>query len=214
MLMEPLRERKKRRTRSEILAAATHVSAERGLHGTTMEGIAAEAEVSVGTLYNYFGSKTALMVGLFDEEAAAMEEAGRRIVASPGDDPASAVKRLFDVYVDFLDELDRELLVEAVAAGIRAGDDLSDALFRFDLRLIEQVAVLLHHFRESGGLSAEVSDEEGAMLLYSVFIAQLLVRLTLDDASLPGLHMTIHDQLDAAFAGLGTRSTHQQHDER
>ncbi len=212
--MDSIRERKKRRTRSEILTAAAHLFAERGLHGTTMEDIAAEAEVSVGTLYNYFGSKTALLVGLFDEEAAAMEEAGRRVVASPGEDAASAVKRLFDVYIGFLEDLDRELLAEAIAAGIRAGAELSDALFRLDLRLIEQVAVLLHHFRDSGSLSAEVSDDEGAMLLYSVFIAQLLVRLSLDDASLPGLHMTIHDQLDVAFAGLRTRSVQQQHDLR
>nr|WP_218821433.1 TetR/AcrR family transcriptional regulator [Sphingomonas laterariae] len=51
------RELNKIRTRAAILDAARIGFARDGVHGTTMEGIAAAAEVSRATLFNYFTGK-------------------------------------------------------------------------------------------------------------------------------------------------------------
>src|SRR4051812_5437747 len=57
----PLRERLKGETQRAILQAAEEVFGESGLTGARMEDIAARAGVSVGTLYNHFEDRDALL---------------------------------------------------------------------------------------------------------------------------------------------------------
>ncbi len=61
--------------RNQILDAATKVFAEKGFHPATIEDIAKEAGIAVGTIYNYFDNKTALMLGIFDR----LNESDRRV---------------------------------------------------------------------------------------------------------------------------------------
>ena len=59
-----LREAKKARTRASLARAALQLVAEEGLHGTTVEAIAARADVSPRTFFNYFDSKDEAVVHL------------------------------------------------------------------------------------------------------------------------------------------------------
>src|SRR5256885_10512849 len=68
-------ERRRERTRQDLLAAATRVLAEKGLHQTKIADIAAAADVGVGTFYLHFPDKEAL----FD---AVVEETVRRLKAT------------------------------------------------------------------------------------------------------------------------------------
>jgi len=53
-------ERRRERTRQDLLAAATRVLAEKGLHRTKIADIAAAADVGVGTFYLHFPDKDSL----------------------------------------------------------------------------------------------------------------------------------------------------------
>jgi len=60
----PLRARIRETTVQAILTAAEEVFADAGLHAAHMDKIAAKAGVSVGTLYNHFEDREALLGGL------------------------------------------------------------------------------------------------------------------------------------------------------
>lgn len=64
----PLKERLREAVREEILAGAQRVFSARGLGAAKMEEIALAAGVSVGTLYNHFEDREALLQALLDEK--------------------------------------------------------------------------------------------------------------------------------------------------
>ena len=62
-----LRERKKNKTRSDIINAATELFVTKGFDQTTMDDIAEAAVVSRSTLFRYFGNKEAMVFPHQDE---------------------------------------------------------------------------------------------------------------------------------------------------
>ncbi len=61
------RQRRIARRRREILDAAARVFAEKGFHRATTKEIAAAADVSEGTIYNYFGGKREILLAIVNE---------------------------------------------------------------------------------------------------------------------------------------------------
>ncbi|MFC1851618.1 TetR/AcrR family transcriptional regulator [candidate division CSSED10-310 bacterium] len=68
------RQREKEQRYKTILTAAEKLFAQKGYPGTSMEEIAAVAEVSVGTVYFYFKNKEDLLIKLLDEIAFHLRE--------------------------------------------------------------------------------------------------------------------------------------------
>ena len=86
-----LRERKKEQTRRAILDAAQRLFAERGFDGVTVADVAREAEVSVGTVFNYFPAKEDLFYGRMEDFEASLVAAVR--ARSAGESVLSAFRR-------------------------------------------------------------------------------------------------------------------------
>jgi AcrR family transcriptional regulator len=94
-----LRERKKRQTRALIAAAAHRLFSERGFDAVTVVEVARAADVSEGTVYNYFPTKEDLFYGGMEAFEAELVQAVRdRPVGEP----------VLDAFRGFvLDRLDR-----------------------------------------------------------------------------------------------------------
>jgi AcrR family transcriptional regulator len=95
-----LRARIRETTVQAILVAAEEVFADAGLHAARMDTIAAKAGVSVGTLYNHFEDREALLAGLLAArrgeligkiDAAQREAAGRPL--------RERLRRILDVFL-------------------------------------------------------------------------------------------------------------------
>ena len=74
---EGLRERKKQRTREQIVEAAMRLFADRGYHATTIADIASAADVAPRTFFSYFPSKEAVVFHNVDRDLDALASALR-----------------------------------------------------------------------------------------------------------------------------------------
>lgn len=84
----PRREREKQRQRSEILAAALDLFAEKGYHNVSMQQIAGKAEFAIGTLYRFFQNKEDLYKTLIVEQADQFDRSLSQALATEGDEVA------------------------------------------------------------------------------------------------------------------------------
>jgi AcrR family transcriptional regulator len=114
---EALRPRKRplqarsQRTVEAVLKAAAQVFSRRGYAGATTNHIAEQAGVSIGSLYEYFPSKDALLVALLEQHMREGEAVLARAAAELGSRPTSldaAIRRLVHAMVE-LHARDRNL---------------------------------------------------------------------------------------------------------
>ncbi len=85
-----LRERKKAATRSALHEAALRLVAERGLDGVSVDDIAARADVSPRTFFNYFATKDEAVLGL---DPAGLRRTAQALAERPADESTLAALR-------------------------------------------------------------------------------------------------------------------------
>jgi AcrR family transcriptional regulator len=108
-MAEGLRERKKQRTREQIIEAAMGLFAERGYHATTIADIAETADVSPRTFFSYFPSKEAVVFHNVDRDLDSLAAALRDRLA--GETAFDALRRWIDAMFDkWADQEDEALL--------------------------------------------------------------------------------------------------------
>jgi AcrR family transcriptional regulator len=91
---EGLRERKKQRTREQIIEAAMALFAERGYQATTIADIATAADVAPRTFFSYFPSKEAVVFHSVDRDLEGLASALRDRL--PGETAFDALRRWID----------------------------------------------------------------------------------------------------------------------
>ncbi|MGH8013378.1 MAG: TetR/AcrR family transcriptional regulator, partial [Candidatus Binataceae bacterium] len=94
-------QRERAARREAILSAAARVFAIHGLDGATIEMIAREAEVAVGTIYLYFCSRDELFLTLMVDRISELRDRYREIQAQ-GLAPIDELRTMARAYIDYL----------------------------------------------------------------------------------------------------------------
>jgi AcrR family transcriptional regulator len=90
-------ERRKERTRQDILRAAERVLADKGFYDTKISDIAEDADIGVGTVYLHFDTKEALFEAVIEDTVTRMKatiDAARAGVTSPLEQVSAATRAL------------------------------------------------------------------------------------------------------------------------
>jgi AcrR family transcriptional regulator len=159
VLMEGLRERKKRQTRELIAVAAMELFQERGFDSVTVADVARAADVSEKTVFNYFPTKEDLVFARGDDRLAERADAIR--MRPPGV-PLSTVFRAETTA--FLDQLE---------SGETAGLTRMIRLVRSSPALRDRL--LLSWEREAAVLVAAVTEAEEDDDLVAAVVVRSLV---------------------------------------
>lgn len=197
------RERSKADKMRRILAAGEKLFSRQGFDGTTVQQIADEADVAVGTLFLYISDKSELLLTIFhnaiDQE---LKQAVKRM--KKGKQFVPAVKRfLLDLIAPY--ERNRDL----------AKVFWREFLFhkgRMRTELDQQSTEVLHALEETvltaqakGEIDNRLDPAAGALQLYAIFHATLAFHLA---DCLPGNSpsLTLDALLQAAWRGMAPRS--------
>jgi AcrR family transcriptional regulator len=146
---EGLRERKKRRTRETIAAAAMALFEARGFDDVTIAEIARAADVSEKTISNYFPAKEDLVFGRGGDRRAALVEAIR--TRAPGESVVAPFRR---ATLAFLERVEREA-VESIVSIPRLVARSATLRNRLSLAWEEEAAVLAPVIAAATGEDAE-----------------------------------------------------------
>lgn len=188
-----LRERKKRRTEASIVEAAFGLFNERGFEAATIAEVAERAEAAVGTLYNYFESKSHILVAvLLAETKKYAEQAAEQAAESTAADASFAVRtRLMaysDTYLESYAAHSKQLWLE-MFSGLFKGRAHADELFSSESNALEPISTLITPEElEGGGTSNGVGATalllREALTIHSVIMAALLQYITDERVSL------------------------------
>ena len=190
--MAGLRERQKADRTRRILEAASTLFRAQGYDAVRLEDIAAAAEVSVGTCYNYFTTKGELLLAIVSMEVEEVVEAGRALVASPPADVGQALVGLIRLYYDHsLHYLSKEMWRKAMAISIEAPETpFSRHYTQLDQMLASQVCDLLAALKGRGLTRPELDPATIGQIVFQS-LNQLFVEFVKDDAmQMAELHRT------------------------
>jgi AcrR family transcriptional regulator len=192
-----LRERKREASRRKILRAAAVVFKRKGFDHARMEDIARRADVSPGTLYNYFPSKDGLLLALVSLYREAASEDCKAIVRDPPRDPATALiafhNALLDNGVEYLSRALWRHVYSAIMLG--AWHTPEDDQWRREWDLIAQARDMLAFLKTHGHLPTAVEEDHLARVAHAIVYFNWQAYMADESMSLSRFKTTIGGQI-------------------
>ncbi len=199
-----LREEQRRERRNRILESAAHLFRQRGFEGTAVEEIAEHAAVSPATVYNYFDSKTNIVMALARRHHTQSLPERLRMIERPPKDLLTAVQRFQNLLIDqSLRLLSREIWRTILQALYLEPDGLAHSTAEtINTSILENYHQLLTHFQASGGLRRDVDCDALAQVLFSVNATSWRRFVTDESLTLSDLKKTVAGQVALVLDGL------------
>ncbi len=201
-----LRDRQKQERERRIVKAAERLFARKGYAEVAMEDVASRANLAVGTIYNYFPSKSTLLLAIVRSETKSLLARGRKILDDPPRDPLAAVCSFTEIFLEDFTRDDRRLWRELFGAAIAEPSTIGRRLFEADAQLVTQLASLLDRYRSEGVLASDIEPLPAATVLYSVCFNWMTAFLMNDAISAETARTEIRRGVAIAMRGLFPRA--------
>lgn len=167
--MAGLREKQKANRERRILQAAVTKFRADGYRAVRIEDLAEMAEVSVGTVYNYYQTKGDILMATVAMEVEEVLEAGQKILADPPQAVDDALLTLIFAYYDHsLVYLTKEMWRTAMALAIEAPSTPNGRrYFELDQRLASQMTDLVAVLQDRGTVRRDIDPEPFGVVLFN-----------------------------------------------
>ncbi len=167
--MSGLREKQKADRDRRILQAASKLFHQVGYEKSKIEDIAGLAEVSTGTVYNYYQNKGDLLVAIVSMEVNEVLNAGAELIADQPSDAEAAINALIAIYLDHsLIYLNKEMWRHAMAITTRQPHSPYGRRYNdLDARLAAQVCELIEGLRQRGRVAADIDSRGVGEMIFN-----------------------------------------------
>jgi AcrR family transcriptional regulator len=159
-----MRERAAALTRAHILQAAATVFASNGYQRTTINEIAAHAEVGVNTVYTVFGTKANLLAALITD---AVDNPATTTVEPAAQEAKTGPAVIRGLAQTCRDNIERGYAIfEVGSQNSRADPQIAEAMDTALTKIRREVAEAVERLSDLGVLSPELTLEDGSDRLY------------------------------------------------
>lgn len=182
-VMAGLRERQKADREKRILKAAVLRFRADGYRAVRIEDLADAADVSVGTVYNYYRTKGDILIATVAMEVEEVLVAGAPVVRDPPDGTETALLALIEGYYDHsLDYLTKEMWRSAMALSIEAPHTPNGVRYHdLDRKLTAQVTDLIRALQQRGDVQPNLDAAALGAVMFSTLNA-LFIDFVKEDA--------------------------------
>lgn len=201
--MSGLRQKQKAHRHDRILEAAAELFREFGYEAVKMEAIAAAAEVSIGTIYNYYQNKGDLLVAIVALEVHEVLKAGDTVIAQPPQSAEKAVDALVGGYVEHsLHYLSKEMWRQALAISTQQpASPFGETFMDLDTALARQICGLIEKLQALRLVSAEADSRSLGEMLFNNTNMNFIAFVKTEAMSIPELRATLRRQHRALIQG-------------
>ncbi len=194
--------------RTQILAAAAKVFNEHGFAGATVDEVASQANISKGSVYNYFKSKQDLFVQVFTESFTQDEQEMASHLTEPTT-TAGKIDMVFDEWYGRFGKYTQEgaLVLEFWLWAARQGDSvLTETFHNLYVRWRERISAIITEGLANGELRADLDPQIAATTIMASMDGLVLqgilgVGLTIDDDFIARLKRGFRSALGLGPAG-------------
>ena len=202
--MTGLREKKKSERKDRIFSTAVDLFNEKGFSKTSMQDIANNANLAVGTLYNYFPSKNYLLLDIMHEEIEItitetntlfndvnlQNKSAKEIIRS-------LVKKIFSIPL----LVNKESLKEIFIATFSTNIDIKKGMI-LDLEPMKAFQYLLERLQKANMIDPAMNTFNATKIFYSIMMAQMMMYLFEPEMDKEKLFENIDEMIDLAFQGM------------
>lgn len=196
-----LRGRKKLRRRAAIIAAAGKLFRQHGYAEASLEDIAREADLSPGTVYNYFGTKGTILIAVIDDGDRIFIERQTKIIEQDTGKPLEVVSRFLEAVVtDALARLPTETWRFAIANSVLDSvGEIESGYRECNTRLYSLLGKILRRQIELGHLPHDYDTATACELLEMVGHALFERTVAKDPFDQQAYRMTLKRYLSVVF---------------
>jgi AcrR family transcriptional regulator len=201
--MSGLRQKQKADRHDRILEAAAELFREFGYDAVKMEDIAASAEVSIGTIYNYYQNKGDLLVAIVALEVHEVLRNGETVIADPPPSAERAVDALIGGYIEHsLHYLSKEMWRQALAISTQQpASPFGETYMDLDSELSRQTCQLIEKLQASGSLNREADARSLGEIVFNNTNMNFIAFVKTGSMSIPELRATLRRQHRALIQG-------------
>ncbi|MFW5920241.1 MAG: TetR/AcrR family transcriptional regulator [Polyangiales bacterium] len=186
MAVADRREREREARCQSILDAAERIMCQCGFASTTMDVVAAEAELSKGALYLYFDNKDALCAAIAER---ALDEVYPRLKEAMEGEPTGLgrMRRALELHAQFFQEHPHlyRMMVSWMLVGLQSGEE-TEAFASYRQAIGRSMSLAIESIelgKSDGTIRADVDPLHLALQMWAGFIGVTLFQLSREDFS-------------------------------